>query len=157
MLTNDELWEQYNGDLGIFYANHDWGKIRNTYLEMSQLTLREGKNYHAAFFGLCVLYMDVNVCENCYGIDLCRQGLEKAPRFNLPLIAPGVSGLVHELRSQIDREMIEKVYEFISTPYSPIDIDTFEQITMKIARRGNGDLKKFKPVLHETFLKNCEG
>lgn len=157
MNTNDELWSECNERLGDSYINHDWANIRNTYLEMTQIVLGEHKPYHTAFFALCVLYMDVNVCENCFSIDSCRQGYSQDARFRLPLIAPYVSGIIHDHRDQIDRDMIEEVYDFISTPYTPVEIDTFEQITMKIARRGNGDLKKFRDTLYATYKKNCEG
>jgi len=154
MLTNDERWEQYQSENLSYFENKQWGLFRNNYWRMTDLLLQE-KNYHqAAYFALCVLYLDIN-WQNNNLVDLSRQtGYFEG--FTMPVIAPAVAGAVQSTKEYLSRELISHVYETFDTSYAPISEDSFFRLAQNIAT-GRTSLRSFKEEICETFINNCTG
>ena len=150
---SDESWEMYQLNNIELIKQRNWPELRQNYWNMTELLMSEDNHDRAAYFAVCVAFLDINT-QNIGNIECYRQSGD-AP-FVMPIIAPFVAATIHELRKHISHELITIAYSTFPIPYK-ISLELFEEIINSIAKRGNGDLSKFKKELYEDFLKHCKG
>lgn len=151
---SDESWEMYHLNNIELIKKHNWSELRNNYWKMAEMLMSEDDHAKAAYFAVCVAFLDINT-QNIENIE-CYRNYGNAS-FVMPEIAPFVAATISETKNYISHDVVALAYSTFPLPYEPIGIELFEAIINSVAKKGNGNLNKFRKELQDNFINNCKG
>ena len=149
---NDIVWGILNKRILSYSSSMNLGLLRNTYLKIAQIVMKEGRDTDALSFLLIILYLDLNI-DNCK-IDALSCAMSREDYEDLfiePILAPFVVNNIITRRHLLTQEMFNRCYR-IRLPYLLLTHQEFwdlvNQITSSQVRRFEDlNLSKYTRII----------